>query len=103
MAREAKGKEMGAPYWSGARHMTPTSMPTIPNGSFKKNELFYVYKYLPACVRAPHPCLVPTEARMGHWLSWVRVVSHHNMDAGYQSILGLVEEQQVLSNTAPSL
>lgn len=31
-----------------------------------------------------------------------KVVSHHNMDAGNQSILGLVEEEQVLLNTEPS-
>lgn len=56
-----------------------------------------MYKHLPAYVGVPHPCLVPTEARMGHQISWVWVVSHHNMDAGNQSILGLVEEEQVLS------
>lgn len=32
-----------------------------------------------------------------------RVVSHHNMDAGNQSVPGLVEEEQGLLNTEPSL
>lgn len=54
-------------------------------------------------VCAPHECLVPAEARSGHWILVMEVTDGYELQCGWELNLRLLEEQLVLLTAEPSL